>query len=58
MSKYNVELVNAILTILSIIVIANAYHMIMEEGAINFARIGMMGLAGLYLILRYVDDPD
>lgn len=47
------DLVNVILTILSIVVIVSAFHMRIEEGAANGALIGLSVLSMLYLIVRY-----
>lgn len=48
------DLVNVILTILSIVVIVSAFHMRIEEGAANGALIGLSVLSMLYLIVRYI----
>ena len=48
------DLVNAVLTILSIVVIVSAFHMRIEEGAANGALIGLSVLSMLYLIVRYI----
>jgi len=56
MARMGIEdLVHAILTILSIVAVASAFHMIIEEGAINGGQIAGMGLSTLYLIVRYTE---
>jgi len=48
------DLANAILTILSIVVIASAFHMRIEEGAASGSLVALSLLSFLYLILRYI----
>lgn len=56
MTRMGIEdLVHAILTILSIVAVASAFYMIIEEGAVNGVQIAGMGLSTLYLILRFTE---